>query len=247
MGYLPDSLVNYLALLGWSLDGTTEFFTRESLIKSFSLKRVSKSPAAFDADKLNHIDGEHFKKLDSMERVSLVFDRLAEDGVFPADFEVKEWQPADNDNKAAVDSVKVKSAGYRDELPRLAIILKIMGNRLKNLKDASAMLAYFFKDDYLVDDEAYDQHLSDPRTAEHLTRLAGALGALEDFDHGAIEGVVRQLADTLGVSAADLIHPCRVALTGRSVSPDIFSVIHLLGRDKCVERMSAIAPRRKRT
>ncbi|MFQ5511572.1 MAG: glutamate--tRNA ligase [Candidatus Krumholzibacteriia bacterium] len=243
MGYLPDALVNYLALLGWSLDGKTEFFTRESLIKSFSLKRVSKNPAAFDPDKLNHIDGEHFKKLESMKRVSLVFDKLVEDGVFPADFKVEEWLPAEasGNGQAALKTVEVKSSSYRDELPRLAIILKVMGNRLKNLKDAPHVLSYFFKDDYPVDPEAFDEHLGDPRTATHLGKLAEALGQMEVFDRVAIETLVRRLADELGISAAELIHPCRVALTGRSVSPDIFSVIHLLGREKCVQRLAAVA------
>jgi len=69
-GYLSDALVNYLALLGWSLDGKTEFFTRESLAKRFSLKGVSKNPAAFDPDKLDFIDGEHFKRLELTERAA---------------------------------------------------------------------------------------------------------------------------------------------------------------------------------
>ncbi|MEE9269833.1 MAG: glutamate--tRNA ligase [Candidatus Krumholzibacteria bacterium] len=243
MGYLPDALVNYLALLGWSLDGKTEFFTRENLVKSFSLKRVVKNPAAFDPDKLNFIDGEHFKKLESMERVALVFDKLAEDGIFPADFQVKEWLSADahNGGQAARKSVELRSPGYRDELPRLAIILKVMGNRLKNLKDASRILAYFYKDDYPIDAHAYDEHLGDPDTAARLTRLAETLAALDPFDRGEIETQVRQLAADLDIPAAQLIHPCRVALTGRSVSPDVFSVIHLLGEEKCVERLMAAA------
>ncbi|UCH83675.1 MAG: glutamate--tRNA ligase, partial [Candidatus Latescibacterota bacterium] len=95
MGYLSESLVNYLALLGWAYDDKTEFFTKENLVKKFSLKKVSKNPAAFDSDKLDYIDGEHFKRLDPMKRVALVYDKLLDEGVLPGDFQPAEWAPAE--------------------------------------------------------------------------------------------------------------------------------------------------------
>ena len=240
MGYLSDGLINYLALLGWSLDDKTEFFNRTNLIKDFSLKRVGKTPAAFDPNKLNHIDGEHFKRLTLMEKVALVFDKLQEENVFPSDFDVSEWSISELDNGEKTSVIEKKESNtshYREELPRLAIIIKVMGNRLKNLKDASQMLAYFFKDHYPIDDVAYEKYLSNPNTAEHLKALADELERLDTFDRTMIETVARDLAETLGIKAADIIHPCRVALTGKTVSPDIFSVIHLLGKAKSVERL----------
>ena len=90
-GYTPDGLVNYLALLGWSLDGKTEFFTRRALIDNFSLKRVSKNPAAFDNEKLDHINAEHFQRMDPLDKVTLIYNRLRAEGVLPADFDVGEW------------------------------------------------------------------------------------------------------------------------------------------------------------
>jgi len=246
MGYLSDGLVNYLALLGWALDDKTEIFSREQLIKSFSLKRVSKNPAAFDPDKLNHIDGEHFKGLPLMEKVALVFDKLQGENVFPADFSVSEWSISELDNgehESVVEKKQSNSSHYRNELPRLAIIIKVMGNRLKNLKDAPQILSYFFKDDYPKVDAAYEKFLSGPAAAGHLKALADALGRLESFDRGAIEQTARDLADQRGVKAAEIIHPCRVALTGDTVSPDLFSVIHLLGRAKTVERLEKAVAR----
>jgi glutamyl-tRNA synthetase len=222
MGYLSNSLVNYLALLGWAYDDKTEFFSREDLIKKFSLKKVSKNPAAFDPAKLDHIDGEHFKRLDSMKRVSMVREKLAEAGVLPADFRPAEW-----------------GSGDGDEVTRLAFILKEMGNRLKNIKDVPDKLAYFYKDDYPVDDEAATKHLSGAENRGHLESLAERLEALDPFDRTTIEEATRMLAGELGIKAGDLIHPCRTALTGQAVSPDIFSVIHLLGREKSVERLRA--------
>lgn len=241
-GYLPDAMVNYLALLGWSLDGKTEFFTRENLIKKFSLKRVSKNPAGFDLDKLNHVDGEHFKNLDTIERVALVFDRLVEDKIFPADFEVEEWASAEIKNGNGLSKIdESRRSRYARELPRLAIILKVMGNRLKNLKDAARILAYYYRDEYPTNPEAFAQHLSAPQTNERLRQMAATLEALENFERSEIERAVRELAESAGVSAGELIHPCRVALTGDSVSPDFFSVVHLLGRKKSLERLHKAA------
>ncbi len=244
LGYLSDSLVNYLALLGWAYDDKAEFFTRESLVKKFSLNKVTKNPAAFDPDKLDHIDGEHFKRLDAMKRVALVYAKLEEEGVLPADFWPHEWGA----QTPAPDGVPVTAAGampdavrYRAEAPRLAFILKVMGARIRNVKDAPEKLAYFYKDRYPIDEDVAAKYLLDPENRGRIRALADRLESLEPFERGEIERSTRALADELGVNAADLIHPCRVAITGQGVSPDLFSVIHLIGRDKSVERLRKAA------
>ncbi len=240
LGYSPDGLINYLALLGWALDDKTEFFTRQSLIEKFSLKRVSKNPAAFDEEKLRHINAEHFKRLDPFKKATQVYDKLVEERVLPADFHAGEWHTPDGFNGASVGGGDADPA-CKDELPRVGFILNVMGNRLGNVNDAPALLRYFFKDDYARDDQAYEKHLGDAAVSQRLERLAGVITAVEPFGHDDIEAAVRALADELGVKAGDLIHPCRVALTGGSVSPDIFAVIQLIGRDKCGERLRAAA------
>ena len=235
LGFSPEGLINYLALLGWSLDDSSEFFTRAALIDKFSLKRVSKNPAAFDDEKLRHINSEHFKRLDPMKKVSLVYAKLVDDAVFPPDFHVDEWHTQGGNGEVA--SINGNGdAAYNDEVPRLSFIINVMGNRLGGVADVDKM-RYFFKDDYQRDKDAMDKHLGDPEAPSRLSRLADVVDAVEPFAHAEIETAVRELADELGVKAGDLIHPCRVALTGTAVSPDIFSVIHLLGRAKCVERL----------
>jgi glutamyl/glutaminyl-tRNA synthetase len=260
LGYLSDSLVNYLALLGWAYDDKTEFFTRESLVKKFSLSKVTKNPAAFDPDKLDHIDGEHFKLLDAMKRVSLVCAKLEEAGLLPPDYRPREWvgSAAAGAGPAADNTADTKgkertpapagekdgtpaAARYRDEIPRLAFILKVMGSRIRNLKDAPEKLAYFYKNEYPVDAEAVSKHLSSSENRSRLAELAKRLEDLDSFDPGEIERVTRGLAADLGVGAADVIHPCRVAVTGQGVSPDIFSVVQLIGREKAVERLRKAA------
>ena len=243
-GYLSDSVVNYLSLLGWAYDDKTEFFTRESLVKKFSLNKVSKNPAAFDPHKLDHIDGEHFKRLDPMKRVALVYERLRDDRVLPPDFRPWEWASdrASPAGGATPDAGEASKNGrYREEAPRLAFILKVMGSRVRNLKDAPGKLAYFYKDAYAEDAEAVTKHLGAAQARGWMGVLADRLEALDPFERGEIERITRELAAELGIGAADLIHPCRVAVTGQGVSPDIFSVIHLIGRDKIVERLRKAA------
>jgi glutamyl-tRNA synthetase len=240
LGYLSDSLVNYLALLGWAYDDKTEFFPRESLVKKFSLNKVTKNPAAFDPDKLDHIDGEHFKRLDAMKRVALVAAKLEEAGLLPPDFRPGEWAgkgAAPEETQEREKNTAALVSRYRDEVPRLAFILKVMGTRIRNLKDAPEKLAYFYKDRYPVDEEAVSKYLTSPENRERVAALAERFESLGSFDPASIENATRGLAAELGVGAADVIHPCRVAVTGQAVSPDIFSVIHLIGRDKAIERL----------
>jgi glutamyl-tRNA synthetase len=238
-GYSSEALINYLALLGWSLDGSSEFFTRKSLMGKFSLKRVTQSPAAFDPDKLDYINGEHFKRLDAMEKVARVYAKLEEEGLIPPDFRAKEWAPAQS--AANGNGQSERDIAYREEQPRLTFLLKAMGHRLKSLREVREKLSYFYTDDYPRSEEACRKYLASEDSGPRLVRLAELLAALESFERSGIENAVRELAAEMEIDAADLIHPCRVALTGDSVSPDIFSVIHLIGRDKCVERLRAAA------
>jgi len=239
LGYAPDALVNYLALLGWSLDGKTEVFTRNALIEKFSLKRVSKNPAAFDEDKLRYINSEHFKRLEPLDKVAAVYRRLEEEGVLPPDFEPTPFCASDFNGRVALEGVA--DPADQGVVTRLGIIVNVMGNRLGGAMDAAALLRYFFKDDFAFDPEAVARHLAGPEAGDRLARLADALAAVDPFCHADIESAVRGLAESLGVKAGDLIHPCRVALTGRSVSPDIFAVVQLIGREKSVERLRAAA------
>lgn len=240
LGYTPDGLVNYLALLGWSLDGQTEFFTRRALIEKFSLKRVSKNPAAFDAEKLDHINAEHFQRLKPLDKVSLIYERLLSEGILPPDFRVEEWSnPTTAD--AAMELNGVSDEAFRAEAPRLGVIITVMGNRLRSVAEAPGRLAYFYKDDFPKNGEALGKHIAVAGAPERLSALADALGGVTPFDRVEIEAATRGLADKLEIKAGELIHPCRVALTGDEVSPDIFAVICLLGRRKSIERLKTAA------
>ncbi len=249
--YLPDAMVNYLALLGWSFDGKRELFTRKKLINSFSLKKISRNPAMFDTGKMEWINGEHFKTLNLVQRAALVYGVLEDEGYLPPDFEVDMTRPVNLKLVPGKEPLNEKSLEAGDdfnpkEYKRLVLLLRILGNRLKLLKDIPSMMGYFFKDDFYRDEVAVRTHLMRPEIPERMVSLADEYERLRYFDREAVEETLRALADKMGLEAGELIHPCRVALTGTTVSPDIFWVIMLLGREKTVERLRTAAQLVKR-
>jgi nondiscriminating glutamyl-tRNA synthetase len=242
--YLSEAMVNYLALLGWSYDGTRELFTLKALIEAFSLKKVSSNPAVFDIGKMEWINAEHFKKLPQAAKIELVYGVLEEEGLLPPSFEVDLSRPVDLKLVPGKEPLRAEApdAGeraYAKEIPRLALIIETLGNRLKLLKDVPDLMAYFYRDDYVRDEAAVRNHLMTREASTRLAALADEFEKLRYFDRASVEETLRALADRLEIEAGELIHPSRVALTGKTVSPDIFWVIVLLGRSKTVERLRA--------
>lgn len=240
--YLPNAIVNYLALLGWSLDGKRELFTKKALIENFSLKKVSRNPAMFDTDKMEWVNAEHFKKLALFEKSLLVYELLEEKGYLPPDFDVDLSRRVDLKLVPGTEPVsdrEKKPEEHFDDLifNRIAYIVHILGNRLKLLKDVPDLAGYFLKDDYKRDEAAVKTHLASKETTKRLALLADELEGLKFFTYDSVEEAVRGLADRMNIQAGELIHPCRVAMTGTTVSPDIFHVIIGLGKEKAVERL----------
>jgi glutamyl/glutaminyl-tRNA synthetase len=244
--YLPDGFINYLALLGWSYDSKRELFSRKALIKHFSLKKISRNPAVFDNDKMEWINAEHLKKLPLLRKTELVRNVLREEGLIPGDFTVNIDKPVDleivpGNEPSGNGSARDSGGAMNPEFKRLAMIINVLGNRLKLLKDSPDMIGYFYTDDYDVDEEAVRIHLMRSEVPERLEKLATRYDRLKYFDRESVEKSLRDLAFELEISAGELIHPCRVALTGKRVSPDIFWVVILLGKSKSVERLRKAA------
>lgn len=256
-GFLPDALVNYLALLGWSLDGTTELFTRKKLIESFSLKRIGKTPSAFDLDKLRWINARHFQSLTPSRKAAVVFHEMNRIGLWPPDFRMKLGREVEFKvirgaeeaeelartivigNGSSTENQVDPDHTFIDEVPRLLAILDAVGNRLKGPNQVRVMVGYFYKDEFEVDARAVATYLHSREVGRILQGLAERLEMLENFESGDIEEAVRSFADEKDLPAGEVIHPSRVALTGRAASPDIFKVMFLLGREKVVERIKA--------
>ncbi len=224
-GILPDAMVNYLALLGWSPGGAgDDVLSRSELIKKFSLKKVNGSPAGFDYDKLNHINAQHLKRLEPRQKLVLALPMLEE----------RDWS-LDPAWRAPASGTE----GY------LKLVLKTLGGRFSNLLRVPEQIGFFFADDYVLDQDAVAEHLDTDAARDRLGRLADACesdlpseGSVSQDD---FEAVVRATAESLSLEAGDLIHPCRVALTGQTRSAGIFEVMWLIGAPRVIARLRRAA------
>jgi len=226
LGILPAAMLNYLALLGWSPGGNAdEVMTAQAIIKKFSLKKVNSSPAAFDYDKLNHINSEHIKRLSADERLDLAKPIIADKG----------WTLDPAWLIHGVDSTDAY----------LARVLGTLGNRFSSLVTLPEQIGFFFNDDHFVDQEAWAEHVATDEARPLMIALADAIE--EGLDTAtpqasdAFEEVIRSTAEKLGVKAGQVIHPSRVALTGQSRSAGIFEVMELVGALRTVRRLRAAA------
>lgn len=216
-GYLPEAMVNFLALLGWSPGGDRELMSREDLVAAFGIKGISGSSAVFNTEKLDWMNGQYIAALSPDALVERVSPLLSDAGLLAA-----------------------PSARSRDP-EWLARLLALLQPRAKRLTDFPEQARPFLVDEVEYAPEAVAKHLGTPGLREHVDALASALGACELFDESSVEAVLRELATTRGVKAGPLIHATRVAVTGRTASPGIFDVLVLLGRETSVARLQQLS------
>ncbi len=212
-GYLPEAMINYLVRLGWSYDDQKEIFSIDELIEKFSLERVGKAGSIFDQKKLLWLNGEYIAKMDIDARTKAVIPFLREAGLLDADVppEKFEW---------------------------IKEIVTAVGDRLKTLTQIVDYAGAFFVDELEYDESAVQKRLKKDYVPKMLEDLKARLQAAEPFDEANIEAVIRDFAEESGLSASKIIHPLRVALTGKSVGPGIFETVYLLGREKVAKRLA---------
>lgn len=213
LGYLPEALVNYLARLGWS-SGDQEIFSRPELIEKFSLESVGKAPSVFNPEKLVWLNHHYIQQADLGRLAELVLDLLKKDGIVAAGNE--------------------PDAGW---LKRLVKILTERSHTLVEMKNGALP---FLADEITMDEKAQAKHLT-ADVKPLLTELAARLRSLEPFLHTEIEKVFTALVAEKAIKLGKLAQPVRVALTGGTVSPGIFEVIEVMGREKTIRRIEAAA------
>ena len=216
-GFLPEAMVNFLALLGWAYDGEREIFTLEELTQVFSLERISKNPAIFNQEKLEWMNGEYFRALPLAKRVELVLEHLRATGGLP-------------------------ESALQDQ-GRLERAVVAVGERMRRPADFLTYAAFAFVEPLTPEPSAWSDLVAKAGAGERLRRLADVLETVQPFEHDAVEPAVRGLAAELGVKAGEVIMPARIALTGKKVTPGIFDVILLLGRERSVARLRHAAER----
>ena len=219
-GYLPEALVNYLALVGWSFDDQHEIFSLEELIQKFSLDRVNPSPARFNFEKLawmNQYYINHVLTLDDLTGRCIPY--LQEAGLATA---------------AAADTATPEYAYVRD-------VVALVKDRLKVLTEVVELTSFFFTpdvEDYPV--ETLIPKKTEPTAvATALERAIAVLGDADFADEADLESRLRSLADELSLKAGQLFMPIRVAVTGRTVSPGLFETLRVLGKERSLRRLEA--------
>jgi len=209
LGYLPEALMNYLARLGWS-SGDQEVFSIAELIEKFTLDNIGKAPAVFNPEKLVWLNHHYIQQADHGRLAGLVLDLLKKDGVV-----------ADGKEPDAVWMQK---------------LVKILTERSHTLVEMKTSALPFIQDSIVMDEKAKAKHLT-PDVAQLLAELAGKLKTLEPLVHDEIEKVFNEIVTAKSMKLGKLAQPVRVALTGGTVSPGIYDVIEVMGRDKVVSRI----------
>jgi len=220
-GFLPEAMFNFLALLGWNPKDDRQKMTRDELIAAFDLDGVGKSGAVFDLTKLEWLNGLYVAALP------------------PEAF-------------AAAARRELLSAGLWDDAydglrrPWFDQVLALVQPRAKTLAAIPIEGRFFFdpSDAFDYDEEAVRKHLAGETVVPALRALVSAWGAMSDWAPGPLEAELRRVAADLALSGGKLIHPVRLAVTGRAASPGLFDVVTLVGRERTLARLGRLLDRR---
>ncbi len=210
MGYLPQAMVNYLLLLGWSPGGNREVIDINEAIKLFDVKNINTTAAVLDLDKLDWMNNQYLKKADPEKLADELIPSLIEKGYIEAD-----------------------KFDKNDIVP----LVKIFQGRLTVLNDFVYWADFFFVKDLKIDPQAQEKFLTNNLSREFKLFIE-RLDALDKFDIVSIESTFRDMVKELNIEAKVLIHPIRVALTGKTIGPGLFEVIYYLGKEKAKARLS---------
>jgi glutamyl-tRNA synthetase len=215
-GFLPEAMFNFLSLLGWSPGNDQELFSRQELVDAFTLDGISSSNAVFNPEKLEWFNSQHIARLPGDEITSRIEPVLRELGMWNDDLrgERREW---------------------------FHQVIEVLKPRAKKLRDLAEHGRYFFLDPDAYEEAAVKKHLATPGLKPALASWGEALARVEPFTAAAVEESLRANAAAQGIKAATLIHATRIALTGQGVSPSLFDVTALVGRERAVARLARLA------
>jgi glutamyl-tRNA synthetase len=214
VGFLPEAVVNYLALLGWSLDDKTEDFSTEELTKVFTLDRVNKASASFDPKKLLSFQERHMNALPIETKLDMTLPFLHKAGLID----------------------KVDDSATRDVV---AALLKAAGDRIKIAGDILDYPDFFTPDDQLeYDEKAFDKRIrNDEPAVGFLKQLRAELESAEVFETEPLHDLMKAFLEKHEIKFAQVIHALRVATTGKGVGMGMFESLEILGRERTLARI----------
>ncbi len=208
-GYLKETLINFVALLGWTAGDDREFYYIDELIKNFSLERVNKSGAVFNVEKLDWLNAEHLRKKLNSEILLML--------------------------KEEISKSKYKALSYSDDY--LLKVIEAMKERVSFVKDYLEKSPYFFEAPEEFDESVISKRWKD-NSFELLKKLNEKFMKLENPGKDDYENALKETATELGVGKGDLIHPLRLAVSGIGGGPGVFDITDILGKDETIKRIN---------
>jgi glutamyl/glutaminyl-tRNA synthetase len=209
-GCVPEAVVNYLCLLGWSPKGNREKLPLEEIIRLFDLPQILRHNARFDIDKLHWLDGEYLREIND-ER----FQKLGTDALSRAGFDLAKFDPA-----------------------FVAAALATCKGKLKRFGEVGPYAGFYFTDTVAIDPSLAAKEFT-PDNKARLQKLRDAFAQLPEFNAITIEQTLKAIATELGVKAGVLVHPTRLALTGAASGPSLYHLIAVLGKQTVSRRIDA--------
>lgn len=211
-GYLPEALVNFLALLGWSPEGENELLTPEQIVEQFSLDRVAKNPAVFDVDKLNWINGHYIRQSPTERITELALPFLRQAGYVGEEVTQEQYQ-------------------------WLKLLVYTVKDYLTTVADINSHVSIFFSEDIELDSQESREILSQQEVPRVLSAVRQKIEDAGTLDEATVKVILKGLAKELGLAGKKVFMPLRVALTGKAHGPELHLVIPVLGRDKTIKRL----------
>ena len=218
-GYLPEALMNYVSLLGWSYDDSREFFSKADLESLFDIKKLNKAPAVFDYKKLDWFNGSYIRDRKVSDIKAMILPYVIDEGIVS--------DPPSAEEDSILDGA-----------------MPLVQERLKLLSDAPGLVRFLYREPEHVDPgEAVPKRLDADTARDYLARAKALLSEIGDQDDEKLEAAFRELAEELGAKLGDILTPVRVAVTGSRVSLPLFASIRLIGQDRAQARMARLLER----
>ncbi len=212
-GYIPEALLNYISLIGWSYDDSREFFTIEELEKLFSLDKLNKAPGIFDYKKLDWFNGQYIRKKSNDDFIAAVLPYLIKDGI-------------------------VSDPRTEEEQKMIREMIPLVKERLKKLSQISELVRFLFKDITEYKKEDFIPKKMDIIKSVEILKAARDLTIdFSEYNDTENEERFKTKAEEMEIKLGDLLMPLRVAVTGSRISPPLFGSIRLLGIDKSLKRI----------
>ncbi|SHE81943.1 glutamyl-tRNA synthetase [Desulforamulus putei DSM 12395] len=215
LGYLPEALVNFLALLGWSPGGEQEIFSLQEIVEQFSLERVAKNPAVFDIDKLNWLNGHYIRQspVDRLTRLAIPY---------------------------LIDAGYLDKEPDAEKLAWLEQVVAIARNYISYMQEITRHVDIFFQDRVTVVEEDARDVLTWEQMPVVMKAAVQLFSEAPELTEESVKGLIKAIGKQTGLKGKFIFQPLRVAITGRTHGPELHQIIPVIGKERTIARLSAV-------